>query len=680
MTTFSEKDRNATDTELLAVMQRFHKDFKDKSDRDHKIAKKSDLRDSDRRKRETLGSTANKSVASKISASVNARETAKAYKSVVIPSTKQSTRELGKDLKSIDKTIRKTAKEDRKKNKSIFKSALLQAKIIEGVFNLGKKIIFGGASDTDKVINAINNVERAIRKQKSVELDTRKNYERAMGGESISSIFSGAGAAKGKAKEVGEGIVGIISSIFSDMGSGGTSASTSGAKEGIDNIIEMFTGMFADSTKNAKKSKNAKKTEGNIKGALDGVFDFIGDMFGKGTDKLVNSKFAKNKVAFLGAMTLFADGADTAASAAILHPWKSFKLAMKTFKGSLAVLANRPLLQGVAMMTTAFGGLGGVLSLVLIPAIKLLRPLTKDIKISSFGIGDGLSRISEGLSGVKDSIVGYASDLKKRAGKQIQKTLRKMVSSVVSSFLSMYISSEKFRNFTNLATYHTLRTIAYAKAYMMIAQDKFKKGIDKMKEKTGSMFIKIGAWLGVKATLMMTVMGSVWAVAMAALPFLLVPAIVVGLGMIGKWVYDNWVTIADKWNEWIVTPVVSWFVGMGTTIAEKISEVKTLIGETIAGMFTWIKDKARSASEFVIGKTLTNQIFGGKDTTQNALVGSEITKPIADRIDINKGNALESKKTNDLLSRIADLLENQTIPTIPPSSSIDDAATIIATQ
>ena len=635
----TDKDRD-TD-KMVSVLEKFHKDFKETTNKSLRIDKARNERELDERKRQTLGSVSNTSISNVTNISRTAKDRSGAsMRSMVIPS--KTDKETVDELKGINKTIVTTSEKESKKGKSVLKNSILQARVLEAGFNIVKDFFFGGVTDTDRIVNAVNNVEQAIVKGDKIVLDERSKFQKFAERLPDSSVIKSASKTIPTKGTTGERIAGAIGSGSAAMGGS------------VTGFIDSIMDSFASADKDPKVKKSTEEATGNMA-------SMIMDFMNKGMGKVLGAELLNKKSGFLGAMALFGSSTDFAMSTAILNPMKTLKLAYMGFSKSLGVLVDRPLLQGIALSTTTFGGLAGALSTVLLPLAKIIRPLTRDLPSLGDAFKAARSNIADALKGTKDFL-----------------------------------------------TEHTGKMLG-----------KFRKSMGKKFIMAGVLMGMLGAkMLGIMGTVMAAataVWAGIVAASIAALPFIIGGLIVAAIVGIGYLVYKNWSKISASWNEYIVQPIVDFMI----SAVDKFKSLKETITGAITGFFGSILDGARTAIEMLpFGDTISNKLFGEKkasseetsvvapmvnefkptimnaaakqesnqtiisnDNSQNIKSQPEIIRTQMVVKENNEDNKKVMKKLDVTLKELSRNMNNQQQPVAAvPQSNVDDLGTLLVTM
>lgn len=651
--------------DLHSLLRQFHRDFKMRSERILEYMKAENQREIETLKRQKLSNIT--SNISNISNVTNVSQVGKSQdsviKSIIIPASKESNKDVRKDLQQINSTIITQSKEDVKKNKSIFKNSIIQARIAEGSFKYIKDFVFSGPSQNKLLINAVENVERAIRGEEKVIIDGVSRFQQfAEGlkgeGEAVTFIkkFAKAIPTSGSGFEqlvegiqaAASGTVGILKNVQGRYKSAGSvkGAVMEGGKDFVStaqNVINsLLSAISGEVKKEAPKDGKVKKTA--QKGSTS-IADLIIAGINTALTATIGAKLFKKKYGFLGAVALFGNEMDFAISTALTNPIKTFKLAMFSFKTGLDVIINRPYLQGIAASTALFGKYGGAIATVLIPIGKLLRPLFLEIP----SLGDGLKSLKERFSSFGGKLKETSSEFK--------------------DIISKFGTSMKEK--------------------LVDIQGIFAEGIgsmlDKIKKKTGMLFLKAGVFLGIKGATMIGIMGTITSAAIAGLPFLIGGLIVAAVVGIGYFVYKKWDSVKEAWHDYIVEPIM----GIIDSITQTFTEIKDKITSTVGGFFTNIfGDKtsdesitatADKASKNVKDKTITTITATDKTQQGNAVKEYNRIQGI-----LTRTPEQHEERSKEMLSTmkdtLAELRKQKIPPPLIPPANIDDVATYIVTQ
>jgi len=622
-----KKGRNADS--LLSVLEKFHKDFKKSTADSLRINKARNEREIDVKKRETLGTVSNTSISNVTNISNTSRDRSGAsVTSVIIPEKRVDNKEVISELKGISKNIITSSEKDTKKSKTIFKNSILQARILEGGFNYVKDFFFGGASDTDRIVNAVNNVEQAILEEDKIILDERSKFQKIAEKlpdedivKQVSKTIPTAGTVSEKifkavSSNIGDIPVGDIpvgekvrqpvspkvSSVKGEKVKQTVSSAVEGSKDIIGRFMDVISNALSSSAKDPKVKKSAEKGSDNIASMFVDTLD-------KGITKVLGASLLNKKTGFLGAVALFGSSADFGLSTAILNPLKTLKIGYKTFKVALGALVDRPLLQGIALSATTFGTLGAALSTVLLPLAKIIRPLTKELPSLGDAFTATRSKIAEAFKGTKE-------------------------------FLSKSTSTM----------------------------------LNKFKKSMGKKFLIAGVFMGAMGAKMLGIMGTVmvaasalWAgivaVAIAAWPFIVGGLIIAAVVGIGYYIYKNWDKVKAKWHEYIVQPVIDFMF----TAVDKFKTLKEKITGAISGFFDSILSGARTAIEMLpFGDKIANKVFGEKKTETEdksvvTPVANELTPTIISSVKDRPAPTVISKDSSQVMKGKTEIIRDKTI-------------------
>ena len=605
----ANKDRNGDD--LVSVLEKFHKDFRKSADNSLRIDKARNEREIDVKKKQTLGAVSNTSISNvtNISSSTKDRSGAN-VSSVIIPPSKTD-KETVDELKNISSTIVKTSQTETSKGKTILKNSILQAKIIEGAFNYIKDFFLGGVTDTDRIVHAINNVEQAVLNEDKIILDERSQFQKFTESMPDSSVIKQVSKSIPKEGNLTEKITTLISALTKNGGSavsgfvdnvkgaGASVTDTKGKSKGGGSVIGDFIESIMDTFSTISDDPKVKK---KTKESASGVASMFAKYMEDGVDSVLGSKLLNKKSGFLGAVALFGDSADFAMSTAILNPLKTLKLAYRTFSKSLGVLVDRPLLQGIALSTSMFGGLGGALATFLLPLAKVVRPLTKELPSLGDAFSAARSKIADAYKGTKDFLTKHAGSMLKHMKK------------------------------------------ALGKKFLMAGV--FLGGL-------GSMM------LGVMGT-MMVAASAIWAgivaAAIAAFPFIVGGLIIAAILGIGYYIYKNWDKVKAKWHEYMVQPVIDFMISS----VEKFKTLKEKITDAITGFFKSILDGARTAIEMLpFGDKIATGLFGEKKVVEP--IADKFSPTVMGSAKGNTGQTVISKDNSQVISGKSEIIRDKTI-------------------
>jgi len=616
--------------EMVSVLKKFHKDFKESNNKSLLINKARNEREIDEKKRQKLGNITNTSVTNV--SNITKDKSGSSISSIIIPATKGDV-EVISELKGINKTIIKSGEKESKNSKSVFKNSILQARVLEGGFNFFKDFLFAGASDTDRIVNSVNNVEQAILKGDKIVLDERSKFQKIAETLIKSSILGKAGttsptAGTGTSNSVISGFINSIMDQFETSPTAGTvaekitptspTAGTGTSNSVISGFINSIMDQFETSSKDPKVKKSSEKASTNI------AEGFV-DMLDKGITGILGSSLLNKKSGFLGAVALFGSSTDFALSTAILNPLKTFKLAYVGFKKSLGLLVDRPLLQGIALATSTFGAFGGVIATVLLPLSKIIRPLTKELPSLGDAFGMMRDKITDTTKGLKKGVGNMLSKFTKFMGKKF------IITGVIMGALGA-----------------------------------------KMLGIMGTVMVTASAlWAGIVATVI------------AAWPFIVGGLIVAGIVGIGYYIYKQWSTIKESWNEYIVQPIVDFMI----SAVDKFKSLKETITNAVSGFFDSIISGARSAIEVLpYGEKLASSLFGEKapvessDKSQTLISSPEMIKERTIIKENNEEDKKAMKKLNKTLDELSVNINRQQQPVTPvPQSNLDDLGTYLVT-
>lgn len=618
------RDKDKESEELISVIKKFHKDFAESSHKSLRIDKARNEREIDDKKRQTLGDISNTSISNVTNISNLASDRSGGNISSIVIPTKKTDIQVVDELKGINKTIVKTSSSETKKDKSILKNSILQARVLEAGFSYVKDFFFGGASDTDRIVNAVNNVEQAIIKGDKIILDERSNFQKVAESLPDNNLIKSISKSIPTSGGIGSKILGGISATSDKVASDKSSPDGFNIKETVGGVVSSFINMFEMADKDPKVKKQSKDATSNISSM------FV-DMLDKGMTGVLGANFLSKKSGFLGAIALFGSSSDLALSTAILNPLKSLKLGYKALKTSMAIMVDRPYLQGVALASSAFGTFGGVFAATILPLAKVIRPLTKDLPTLSDAFLKTREIIKDSLTSTKDFLVEHTGGMLKRMKKSLGKKF--IIMGVIMGGLGA-----------------------------------------KMLGIMGTIMVAASAvWAGIVAT------------AIAALPFIiggLILAAVVGIGYL---IYKKWGTIKAKWNEYVAEP----FMGMVDTVVEKFKSIKATISNAVSGFFDAIVSTARTAVEMLpFGKSIATEIFGEK---KQETIKSSDTSQVAKIVDVmktpqlTKEDNVETQKTMKSLDKTLKEMSrnmNRRPPPQPtvPQSNLDDLSTVIVTM
>lgn len=406
--------RNTNNEDLETIMSRFHKDFRNRSE---KMLDFMEFRHNllmDQAKRSKLSSVSNVSTTN-ISNVQNVQQTSKSIAKTISQSMMSEDGGQSKQLKELTEVSKEgisKSEKQHKESKSIFKSSLFQMRMVDKGIEFMSSLV-SGPSDTMRVVNAVNNVENAILGQQRVALDERSILQKVVEGE--------------------EGVLAMFPKIEAAMN--GMNIDASKIEESIGSAFHMFTGF-------AKKGVGAiKDTAGNVfdkmtdgatakgamkkaEGAGSSIASAIISMFAKTSSGIVESELVKSKyTSFLSAF-LFGDLQSMLTTSAVIKPIEMIKGTFWSIKKGADLIVNHPLHQTLPLLAHQFGIAGAAIAIV----GKTLKPF---VATTSFinSIPDRLSKrlkkgksvVSEKFSGlmgtIRDKLDEWKKPFKKKMGK-----------------------------------------------------------------------------------------------------------------------------------------------------------------------------------------------------------------------------------------------------------------------
>jgi hypothetical protein len=350
-------------------------------------------------------------------------------------------------------------------------------------------------------------------------------------------------------------------------------------------------------------------------------------------DKLMGgaltNKFVKSKSATLGATVLFGSMFDNMLAGSIMRPLDAIKFSMKGALTLTSALINNPLYSTIPLMTSQFGLAGGAVALFM----KTFKPFT-------YLFGSDLKDLGKDLGSV---FGGMFKKIKKSSGEYLE---------------SLGDSVSKLKGF--------------GKAF---------------KKKMGKTMLGLGVWLGIKGTAMLGVMGTIMTVGMAALPYILGAAAVAAIGFAGKWIYDNWDTVKEKWTEFVVDPFISMVTGIASSISSKVTEVKDSIVNIFTSIFEGViksltdavKSLPYGLGDLILGDTPDTTDVSGSIVPVKRIEKANLqtsNNGNTELIEIQKKQLKQTEMMNEFLSKI----EKKEAPPIMPNLSLDDQQTMVLTR
>lgn len=643
----------ATDTseELVSVMSKFHKDFRNRSEKMLGYMKYQHDTLLEQTKRAKLSSVSN---ISNISTTNISNINNAATTNLVKPLTKQMVESNDVNKEKLDKLTKATevqtqeGQKQHKESKSLFKNAMFQMRIFDAVVD-SIKMLLRGPSATERIVNAVNNVENAVLKKARVDLDERSVIQKLIEGENgILDLFPELKNAMSAVNIDAEGFKGNIETVFNTF--------KTYAKGGISSIKTTTGDLFSNITDMLSKGDVKKKVEKSGKEFSFNLMSVLDKMMGKA----MNEQFTKSKGFTFSSLFLFGDATNAALSTGLMKPLDTLTLAAKGFKFALLNGIRRPLYQTIPVLTERFGAMGIGIGLFL----KALRPLDYFFTVEFTQVFKDFGKTVKGTFGIiKKATIWLAKD---------------MISPLTDGFKKIRRVSTKIKEsatglFTNIFDTIKEKSEGWTKPF---------------KKKMGKTMLGLGAWLGLKGVGMLGIMGTIMTVGMAALPVIIGAAVVSAITAAGLYIYNNWDTVKEKWYEYVVYPFTDMLWNLSQTIGNKVTEIKTKISSTFTSIFTYIKDAIINGARAILPDSVVNSVFGATttatDVTGSVVPVSKIDKATNEKVNSKNEELVELQKKQlkqtELMNSYLARIEGKETPTALPSTTPDDAQTMVLTQ
>jgi F0F1-type ATP synthase epsilon subunit len=413
------------DTE--SIMKKFHRDFLRRSEKMLDYMKSSNDREIEIKKETTLNNITNKNktVINNVSNSTSLVAASKTTSSAITTSGGSvkgtATADLGvlKEMvklnTSVDKMVAYIDKNAAKENKKTLVQSLIQAKLLESIWGSIKQFVVDGPSGSMQIVHAVQNVERAIRGEKSTSLDLRSLWQKTVDdlkttngvlGELARHIPTQDDLKNKVFKAVDNAITNSFDAYNASDKRGGTdigekiafilSESFFGLKSELKNTKDSIVSSLSNKDKQEKlkeatqkldtggdflsfKLRRNKKQEKELKDTADEWIERFDWFLGKA----VNNRLTNSKSGFLTTLGVFGDTWNFSLTSAILHPIKSIKIASKLLKITIKRAVEAPLISMVAAIGTLYGPMAGLASLVILPIAKIIRLFFIDISPKS---------------------------------------------------------------------------------------------------------------------------------------------------------------------------------------------------------------------------------------------------------------------------------------------------------
>lgn len=356
------------EADFTTLFKKFHKDFNRQMDQANIFLGLQNEELIATRKRLRLQQAALAGITAKPAIMASNAQDSVASKTIV-STVKMGDKQTVSKLDKINEQLEKDAKDAKKASKEARKNsmkAIIQANLVQNLVGRLKEFFIGGEDDTLQIVNAVENVERAVRDQESIAYDQRTQFRKFLDQyeEGNGDLLGGLQAAFGI--EI-EQLIGA----FSDVKRGGTFGATEFSKifdkispqaqSMMDNVMGKF-GMGFENLKGMKDNffqkgvsqsdkKHAEKKSEEVSGT---IFDSL--------YKVMNSQAAKSESVFMSSLLMFGNATDIGVGTFVNKPIKTAMAALKTFKWTMGRFFERPVRETSLLVTQEYGAMFGLLA------------------------------------------------------------------------------------------------------------------------------------------------------------------------------------------------------------------------------------------------------------------------------------------------------------------------------